>query len=71
MPSERMRERANVGSKPVQSHFAALRELETKLTNTMPALEDLHANSRALFHRERTAREDGMFRLRPRNPEDV
>lgn len=71
MPSETMREQRKMRSEPGPSPFVAQRELEIKLTNTMPALEELHANSRALFRRERTASEGGMFRLRPRNPEDV
>jgi hypothetical protein len=71
LPNERTREQHKPSADQGKSHFAALRELETKLTSAAPALEDLHANSRALFRRDRDARENGVFRLHPRHPQDT
>ena len=71
MPNESRREQRKLGSEPGRAHFAALRELETKLASMPGALEELHANSRALFHRDRSMEREGMFRLHPRNPDEA
>lgn len=68
MPIETGRNRRTLGSEPGQADFAALQELETRLTSTPPSLAELHTNSRALFRRDRQREE--MFRLRPRQPEE-